>query len=107
MTIAYFVGTNGGVKHVLQLYLKPQGGSLSLIVEYAQSSKIDRRLEISGISCRSWSYVGFALNSKDGLVLFANPTGNVDTTSDSASYKRDRTMPPNQPRKMLKLMSQF
>ena len=107
MTIAYFVGTNGGVKHVLQLYLKPQGGSLSLIVEYAQSSKIDRRLEISGISCRSWSYVGFALNSKDGLVLFANPTGNVGTTSDSASYKRDRTMPPNQPRKMLKLMSQF
>ena len=105
MGIAYFSGTNAGIQHVLRFYVKMINSSMSLILEYVQNTSTIYRLELTGIACSSWQYVGFSLNKRDRMVLFANPSGNIDVTGDSSTYKVLRSMPPDAPSKMLKLMT--
>jgi hypothetical protein len=105
-SIAYFTGENGGISHELRFYLT---SSMDLKLEYARDDSVSSSdsLKISGLECDSWHYVGFSLNKRDKMVLFSNPTGAVDDTSDTSTFKTAGDMDPDTPRKLLSFMTSF
>jgi len=109
-SIAYFAGQNGGRSHYLRFYLQFVSVSTGydLIVDYVRDSTTMNALTISGqVPCNSWRYVGFALNKRDKLVLFANPTGGVKDAPSATTYKTDSSMASDMPRQILMVMTQF
>ena len=108
MAVAYFSGENGGMKHVLRLYLRRKSSTtMNLVLDYTQNGAVKYTLSIANVGCDSWQYVGFSLNRLDGMVLFANPTGSVDNVTNSATYKTYTGMPPDVPRRILKVMQKL
>jgi hypothetical protein len=105
-SIVYFTGENGGMTHELRFYLT---SSMALKLEYVRGGSISSSdsLTLSGLACDTWHYVGFSLNKRDKMVLFANPTGEVDDMSDTATFKTAQSMNPDTPRKLLSVMKKF
>ena len=105
-SIAYFTGENGGMSHELRFYLD---SSMTLKLEYARDDSVSRSdaLSLSGLECNKWYYVGFSLNKRDKMVLFANPTGAADDMSDTATFKTAQSMDPDTPRTLLSVMKKF
>jgi len=108
MAIAHFSGENGGMKHALRFYLQRRSSTtMNLVLDYTQNGAVKYTLSISNVACGSWEYVGFSLNKLDGMVLFANPTGDVNGATESATYKTYTGMQPDVPRKILKVMQKL
>ena len=102
-SIAYFTGENGGVSHLLRFYVN-QASSIELVVEYVRDGRVTHSLTLTGIACDSWHYVGFSLNKRDKLVVFADLSGAVDDLSDTNSFKTMHDMDADAPRKILRVM---
>ena len=105
-SIVYFTGKNGGMSHELRFYLE---SSTTLKLEYARDGSVSSSdsLSLSGLACSTWHYVGFSLNKRDKMVLFANPTGAVDDMSDTSTFKTAQSMDPDTPRKLLSVVKDF
>ena len=93
---------------MLRLYLRRKSSTtMNLVLDYTQNGAVKYTLSIANVGCASWQYVGFSLNRLDGMVLFANPTGSVDNVTNSATYKTYTGMPPDVPRRILKVMQKL
>ena len=105
-SIAYFTGENGGMSHELRFYLE---SSTTLKLEYARGGSVSSSdsLSLSGLECNKWHYVGFSLNKRDKMVLFANPTGAVHNMSDTSTFKTAGDMNSETPRKLLSFVKNF
>ena len=83
-SIVYLDGNYGGSYQLLNLFLresaKASGEKLDLVIAYSDGD-VNRELSVDdSVQCGTWSYVGFALNNLNGMLLYSSGLSNKNST---------------------------